>query len=116
MKRDMDLIRSIMLQIEDDGNVLCIEGYEQDVILKHLELLDEAGLIKASFLSADQVGIVSAHVERLTWSGYEFLDAARNDTLWNKAKGIIGEHAEAVSFAILQSLLTQLAKSVLGLP
>jgi hypothetical protein len=116
MKRDMDLVRNILLQIEGDGKILSIEGYEKDVILKHLELLEEAGLIKASFLRANQVGVVSAHVERLTWSGHEFLDAARNDTLWNKAKGIVGEKAGTVSFAILQILLVQLAKSALGLP
>lgn len=116
MKRDMDLIRKILLQIEDDGDVSSIEGYEEPVILKHLELLEEAGLINASFKGADQTRIVSAHVERLTWSGHEFLDAARSDTLWNKAKGIIEKKAESVSFAILQSLLVQLAKSAMGLP
>jgi hypothetical protein len=115
MRRDMDLIRKIMLQIESDGNVLLIEGYKKDLILKHLELLEEAGLIKAYFIRTEEVGIVSAQGERLTWYGHEFLDAARNDTLWNKAKGIIGEKTGSVSFAILQILLIELSKSAMGL-
>ena len=52
MKRDMDLIRKILLRIEESPDFsfispFDIEGYETEQISYHIELLDEAGLIKA---------------------------------------------------------------------
>ena len=115
MKRDIDLIRSILLQIEADDQVHTIENYNKDAIFKHVELLVEAGLIEASILRAVESGIIDVFGERLTWSGYEFLDIARNDKLWLKAKRIIGAKSETASFEILQSLLSHLIKSAIGI-
>jgi len=58
MKRDMDLIRKILLSIEDheedtdltEFNNLEKEGHSKSEIYYHIELLNEAGLIDATFL------------------------------------------------------------------
>lgn len=115
MKRDMDLVRKILLQVENDSNVFEIAGYDRGVILKHIELMEEAELIKAYFHQADQ-GLFDADVERLTWQGHEFLDAARSDTIWNKAKRMLEETIGSVPLTVLKDLLMQLVLSELGLP
>lgn len=117
----MDLIRQIMLQVEqikDEMNIgtkFRLEGYDHILVAKHIELLDEAGLLKAHFTGTDTSGVVDAYVERLTWSGHEFLDAARNETVWKKTKATVKEKVGTVSFEVLKTLLINISKSLLDL-
>jgi len=113
MKRDMDLIRQLLFQIEADNPELAVEGYDDKIVTKHLELLEEAGLIKAFLHKTDQSGVVQVDVERLTWEGYEFLDAARNEEVWNKTKAVVGEKSGSVTFEVLKSLLVETARSII---
>jgi hypothetical protein len=118
MKRDMDLVRKIMLAIEKADaplNELDIPGHDDDAIVYHVSLLNQAGLIQDAEIDfrASHSGVI------LTWEGHEFLDNARDNSRWKsvqKAGGKVG----SFSFDILKHLLTtlaeQAAKSALGLP
>lgn len=120
MKRDVDLIRQIILQAEQAnekinvGAKFKVKGYDDILVAKHIELLVEAGLLKARLTRTDTDGVVEAYVERLTWDGHEFLDAARNESVWNKAKVIIKEKVGTVSFEVLKTLLIKISKSLLN--
>ena len=111
MKRDMDLIRKILLKIEDSLKFsfispFDIEGYDDEQISYHIELLDEAGLITARDLSTSSEYCWVP--DRLTWTGYEFLEASKDDKRWEKAKSIILEKGGNFTFSLLQTLLLQL--------
>jgi sugar/nucleoside kinase (ribokinase family) len=89
MKRDMDLIRKILLAAEalpHAGSFQSLDGVDEDSFVAHALWLKEAGLIDA----VGQVGGGSlanfAIVSRLTWNGTEFVAAMQDDTLWSKAK------------------------------
>ena len=41
----------------------------------------------------------------LTWQGHEFLDAARNDTIWRKAKKKVLETTGGLAFDVLKAAL-----------
>ena len=89
MKRDMDLVREILLKLEDlpyDGQLhnITVDGRTNEEISYHVMLLEEAGLIAAMSLTSHD-GICWKPT-RLTYSGHEFLDAARSDTVWERAK------------------------------
>ena len=118
MKRDMDLVRKILFAIEGApyamlGIDLKLDGYSTEDVQFHLELLDEANLLRMapeSYRSAQEL----PKPMRLTWEGCEFLDAARNDDIWHKAKQAllpIGGFA----FEILKPLLVDLVKQQVGL-
>ena len=49
-------------------------------------------------------------------AGYEFLDAARNDTIWKKAADKIKQSGVHVTVSLLAELLKKLLKESLGLP
>ncbi len=93
MKRNMDLVRSILLDAEENGidetdfYMPEIPGYSEDQISYHNGLLYDAGLISA-YRTADKTNGAVYYVRRLTWQGHEFLDAARNESVWNKAKEV----------------------------
>ncbi|HNB50746.1 MAG TPA: DUF2513 domain-containing protein [Anaerolineales bacterium] len=49
-------------------------------------------------------------VRRLTWQGYEFMDAMRDGGRWKKAKDI-ADKAGGITFDLLKVVLVELAKS-----
>jgi len=53
---------------------------------------------------------------RPTWAGHEFLDAARNDTIWHKAGERIKKSGVGVTLSLLKEILSQLLKQSLNLP
>jgi hypothetical protein len=91
MKRDMELVRKILLRVEADGGLpnqeirdFTLEGYPREVLVHHLWLLNEAGLLEAKVFKGhtnfDCVPIC------LTWRGTEFLDDVRDEEVWRKTK------------------------------
>ena len=119
MKRNMDLIRKILLAIEEKGGDprcyvdLDIQDHSNEEVSYHVQLLEEAGLLEAVSLSTRSR--FDVRPKRLTWYGHEFLDAAKNDTVWKKAKEIISEKGGSIPFDVLKALLIKLASSVFGL-
>jgi hypothetical protein len=90
MKRDMDLARKILLAVEEKDDYVIpivpdIDGYDKKQIYYHIQLLDQAGLVESKSSSTYDKG-TSWYVKSLTFPGHDFLDASRNDTIWNKAK------------------------------
>lgn len=116
MKRDMNLIREILLEIERyptrEFYQLEIPGRQTDEVVHHLYLLMDAGFIEGQVVSGTDMPII---VQAMTWAGCEFLDAARSETIWNATMKKIGETTGAVAMPVLISLLTMEAKRVLGL-
>ena len=116
MKRDMDLVRAILLALEADtsGQGLKIEipDYTQQQIDYHAELMAEAGLIEISVTETLKYKVI--RVKRLTWAGHEFLDAARQNHIWNLAKDSINKVGGA-TIQIWIGVLTALIQKQLGL-
>ena len=109
----MDIARQILRKIEDapyTGGPVDIEVADcsEEVFQYHLLLLSEAGLIDV--LDATSFDGPAFLPTRLTWNGHEFLDASRNDTLWEKAKSVVLKKAGGLSFDVLLFVLKELAK------
>jgi hypothetical protein len=119
LKRDMDLVRKIVLAIEDHPHGyapdrLDVEGYTQGQIGYHLYLMVQAGLIEgveSSNLESDSPG---AKATCLTWAGHEFAAAARSEGIWAQAKKGIKEKIGSASMTVITQYLQSLAKSALG--
>ena len=106
MKRDMELVRKLLFLAEADGkdDKLC-EEYEQEKVSGHVAILLDAKLIDG-VVEYDQVGRPFASVIlRVTWAGHEFLDNARNDTVWDKVTSTIKNAATTASFEVLVEML-----------
>ncbi len=117
MKRDMDLIRQILLDFENGkkswscltksvADAICAEDEHvvPDDIAKahdyHINLLVIGGFIEAERNSASVW-----YIERMTWHGHDFIDSVRDNDIWketkNAAKSVGGWSVE---------ILTSLAK------
>ena len=92
MKRDMDLLRNILLGVEASNTPpqevveLAIPGYSQQEVSYQVELAEEAGLLVALDLS--HMGPDGYHYvpKRLTWAGHEYLEAIRDPAIWEETK------------------------------
>lgn len=120
MRRDMDLVREILLRAEDTEyhrlKSSAFEGKDELTVARHFELMKEAGLIEADLLCLpEHRGVERGTVLRLTWEGHEFLDAARNEDVWKRTKEIVKEKGGSVSFEVLKSIVTKVALSLFGL-
>lgn len=117
MRRDMDLIRRIALEVAelDAGQTLSeLSDVPDDAFSQHAIWMEEAGLIRA--LISETLGDESPYVEvlRLTWDGCDFADEIRSDTLWRKAQGTVLKPATSFTFSILREWLK--AEIAQGLP
>ena len=117
MKRDLDLIRLILLELEKRNPILPdpnieLENYNFDTIQFHVKLLIEQNLIEGSFRKHAN-GKIQCFPIALTWQGYDFLDAARDNIVWNKAKNTVVEKTQSVSFEVFKALLIQIAKDMI---
>jgi hypothetical protein len=118
MKRDMDLARHILLKMEERSydeshKPVVVDGWSEEDIFYHVKLLYQAGLIQA--IDASSTDGLCWIPTSLTWSGHEFLDAARDDTRWNRTKILIKEKAGVVGFEILKQVLVATMKQSMGL-
>ena len=119
MKRDMDLVRKILFKIEELPQYsnqwadVPIDGYSKDEIDYHLVILMDAGLIDASRVS--NIRDVIWKAVRLTWEGHEFLDAARDNGRWEKAKTTMNQ-VGGFALDVMKQLLVQYLKTELKLP
>lgn len=119
MKRNWDLIRKILLAVEDlptPQQVVTasdIKGTAPEVVNYHLQLLKEAGLVKGS-CSNYLDGSTECHISQLTWNGHEFLDAIRNQTAWHKTLTVLRDKGLDLSFDTIKAAAAQVAASVIG--
>jgi hypothetical protein len=117
MKRDMDLVRQILLALESEpdgstGSELTIDGYSDAQVGYHVLIMMEAGLLVGAETTSFGSG-PEAIASRLTWEGHEFLDAAREPSRWEQAKKLLGK-AGGASFPVWVKVLTEMAVKAAG--
>jgi hypothetical protein len=116
MNRDMNLVRKILLEIENQRsgyapNNFAVEGYTQERIRYHAYIMMQGGLIEGIDRTDLDSTSPQAIPKNLTWAGHEFLEAARNDTIWKKAMDIVKEKGGTITITALSQLLSSLMKS-----
>lgn len=122
MKRDMDLIRAIMLHLEKhpepDLNLeeVVLDDYADDVVLGHLILLEEAGFIQMNIERYGGGEPPQILIHRITWAGHEFLEAVRDETIWAKSTKAIVSAGVGFGLPILMAVLRAKASEHLGIP
>ena len=121
MKRDMDLARKIMLELEESPDAigrtplrLDLEGHTKEEIGYHVMLLQEAGLLEAMSQHHSGPDGFNWFPKRLTWDGHEFLDASREEGRWEKAKKVVKERTGGLAYGMLRMLLQEWGKEALA--
>lgn len=123
MKRDLGLIRELLLKLEEveketfdiitigsSEPEIAVEGFEVDQIDYHMSLLYEAGLI-TSGTDTDSMGDGAWIFRRLTWAGHDFLDTVRDPEVWKRTKSGASKLG-GLAFGAFKDMATAYAKHV----
>ena len=91
MKRDMDMVRNLLLKIKTAPPraswkqiITTDDNDEAASALWHLQLVEESGLIKSTPVHLQGYRLPE-NIE-LTWEGHDFLDSIRDPKIWEKTK------------------------------
>jgi hypothetical protein len=118
MTRNFDRIREILFQVEKapSGEPLQFLSFERELddaeLGEHLEIMIEAGLIDGEVCSLRPLSFI---IRRLTWLGHDFVNNARNDTIWKKVMAEAKSKGTSVTMTVLNGLLTKAAQKYAGL-
>ena len=116
----MELIRKILITFEEDEDrkpLLSLDGYTDEQVGYHSYLIVDAGLASGGDITTIECNHTRYILSELTWSGHDFLDAAREPGRWEKAQGIfrkMGGVTFEVAKSVLTNLMTQQANQLLG--
>ena len=120
MKRDLNLFRTILLEIEKmpagedwvlnrDSSNLYINDSEEKNILEHLILMQDARLITKAVTKGGD-GFYELCPCNLTNEGHDFLDAVRSSSVWEKIKATVLDKGIPYSIESIIFLEKKLAK------
>lgn len=114
MKRNMELIRLLLLDAEGEEKQ-DLSGFTEQQLIYHTALLIDAELVLGRTITGKNGFPVKAHIIRLNWKGHEFLDAARSATVWKKVMDKVKSGGSSMPFPVIQELLISILKSQVGL-
>jgi Hypothetical protein (DUF2513) len=108
LKRDMDLIRNILLEIEEKESAtswvtISLEGYSDEQVNYHLDLLDQIGFLEVKKTSPYMV-------RNLTMRGHDFLGSVRDDRMYADLKSRLGETVKSLPLSVVASVSVEIAK------
>lgn len=117
MKRDMDLVREILLKIEEEHMYttitnLKIDGYDMVTVAYHCKIMYEAGLISNYGSSPGNNTIYMFQVGGLTWEGNDYLDKIRDNSIWKKTKDTIASKGLPLIFDTIKTVSTAIVTSI----
>lgn len=119
MKRDLDLMRNILITAEDSdgavgfGTLLECES-DAEKLAYHVELMQSRGLVSAT---VRRDGIrrcpIDAEVLAVTWEGYDCLDAIRSPKVWEKAKEAVSKAVGETSLSVMKDTCQAVARGMI---
>jgi hypothetical protein len=112
MQRNMDLVRMILMRLETSPsgwgpNDLGIKSFPPEQVGYHAHIMMQEGLIEGSDVTHSGSAGPEAIPRSLTWKGHEFLDLARDQERWNRAKAIVAKIGGA-PISVWMKVLTDL--------
>lgn len=118
MKRDLDLVRHILLETEKadkpfDAEELLTSEWSLETIHYHVSLLVSQDLIDVSIIRDMSGEMISCTIKALTWNGCDYLDAIREPIVWTKTKKVLKETVGDTTLATIKETAVMVATSMI---
>lgn len=116
MKRDWDIIRTILIQLDEKGpekhslRLSDFPGDKRAEFSYNVEILLEAVLVNGQMLKTLGSETSNFLAIRLTWSGHELLDAIRSESVWIKTKEKLFNKGISMTFDLVMAVATSITK------
>lgn len=122
MKRDWDIIRAVLLRLEEDSRANPVvnansfgPAYAEQEVAYNMRLMDEMGLIAAKIQeSRSGDGAIRVALARsMTHRGHDVLDSIRNETIWHRVKDTFKKKGLDMTVELVIEVAKVTAKAVL---
>jgi hypothetical protein len=121
MKRDLELIRKILLAVEDGKQPLFLTDHNSSEICYQVQCLLDYSYVEGKVLwngvGETQVPVTCV-VKRITMAGHDYLDSVRDPKVWTKTKSVLenvgGSAALEVVKDVAVKVMTELIKPFIG--
>ena len=119
MRIDYSLVRRILMNTADgkegaDARDFVCDQWDWDTVCKHIDLMREGGLVKASIQHGDG-HYYYVHVNRLTWEGQQLMALLSNERAWDETLKKIRQIGGDASIDIVKALAAQAAMNIFGI-
>ncbi|SNZ14094.1 Hypothetical protein SAMN05421503_2225 [Terribacillus aidingensis] len=118
MKRDMSIIRDLLLDIESEytegGFALEVteeDDYTEEEMKYHLQLMKEAKLIKLETVLDEEEEEEELLIYGLTWDGHELLDSIREEAIWQQLVVNLKREKGSMPFSVLRKQAAKAAEA-----
>jgi hypothetical protein len=118
MKRDMSIIRDLLLDIESEytegGFALEVteeDDYTEEEMNYHLQLMKEAKLIKLETVLDEEEEEEELLIYGLTWDGHELLDSIREEAIWQQLLVKLKREKGSMPFSVLRKQAVKAAEA-----
>lgn len=126
MKLDWDVVRNILLSLEDAKTPeTCVRftdfpDLDPQFVGYHMDLLGGAGLLvleagRVLYANNGDGSILAAGATRLTLDGHKLLDNIRSETVWPKVKKYFPDAGLAMSVGAVVKVAEKVVEARLGL-
>ncbi len=123
MKRDLDLIRDILLVAEaakpeqrvalKDFQALYPDRLEE--VSEHVQLLGRAGFLDTTISKAiSSKGPRAFVINRIEWAGHDYLDAVRDPGTWAKTQQQLKSVGGSATLEIVKAVAVKVVSQTLG--
>lgn len=125
MKRDLDLLRDILIRIEDtdlsenrlsssDFSDLGAPDFSPYDVSQHIMLLADNGYIEISAIKSIGMKSPKYQIKRITSAGYDYLDSVRDAGVWSEVKRKLSSAGASFTLDIVKSVATAIIQNRLG--
>lgn len=111
MKRNMELVREILLKLEDKDREFDWSDYTSEQLRYHQALTIDAKLTHGSTTpdgTRDTEIPAHVHLKKLTWKGHDFIEAIADDGRWSKIKKFLKEAGKVITIETIKFAAKQL--------
>lgn len=117
MKRDIELVRRILLSVEamgpNDEWEMQLPDVDEHVLGYHVGLLADGGYVTAQ---SGTIHDLVPWVTGLTWAGHDFLDSIRDDKVWKDTTKRIASTVGTAAVDVVKQVAIFFAKQHIGMP
>lgn len=117
MKRDLDLIRRILLALEDEKPE-SLTGENQELVSYHVQLLLDAEYVKGTVVWDREAKPHGYVVERITMNGYDYLDSVRDPKVWKETRSLLEKVGGSATLEVVKDVsakvMVELIKPFIG--
>lgn len=125
MRRDLDLIREILLAVEANGPGVqadCLDFHrerEDDLTIAatgyHVDLMLDAGFVVGQTYASNGTAYLDWDIARLTHDGADYLDSVRDPEVYRQTKKGLAKVGGSASLSVVKEVAQVATRLALGL-